>query len=124
MAAARLRVDAHRRLVHKEQAGPVQQPHADVDAALHAAGIGLDALVGSAGQPDVLQHLLDAAGERLAAQVVHLSPEQQVFPPGQVVVEGQFLRHDADGPPYRHRILRDRVPGDDGVALRGRIERG
>ena len=59
--AARLRVDADGRLVHEEQARLVQQAHADVDAPLHAAGVGLDALVGLVRQADLLQHLVDAA---------------------------------------------------------------
>ena len=59
--AAALRIDADGRFVHEEQARLVQQPDADVDAPLHAARIGLDALVGFVGQADLLQHFIDAA---------------------------------------------------------------
>jgi hypothetical protein len=59
---ARLGVDADGRLVEDQQLRVVQQADADVEPALHAAGELSGAVVGPVGQPDDLEHLVDAAG--------------------------------------------------------------
>jgi len=121
--AARLRIDAHGGLVHKEQARLVQQPHPDVDAALHPAGIGLDALLGPVLETDLLEHLVDARGKRFAGKSVHISPEIEVLQRCKVLVERQFLRDDSDAVLDRHGLARDGMPADGGVAA-GRGEEG
>ena len=79
---------------------------------------------GFVGQADLLQHLVDAGVERLAGEAVHLSPESQVLAGGEVFVEGQLLRHHADGIAHRHGFARDRVTADGGIAAGGGVEGG
>ena len=74
---------------------------------------------GFVGQADLFQHLVDARLERLARQAVHLAPEREVFPGGQVIVEGQVLRHHADDLPDGHRLLGHRMPADRASPLVG-----
>ena len=53
---AALRVDADGGLVEHQQLRLMQQTDADVEAALHAAGVVIGAVVGAVGQPDQLEH--------------------------------------------------------------------
>jgi hypothetical protein len=75
---------------------PVQQARGDVDAPLHPAGERLDAVLGPVRQADLLQHLVHTPAKIGAAQVIEAAPEGQVLPGGEVVIEGDLLRHDAD----------------------------
>jgi len=64
----------------------VQQSHADIDAALHAARVGFDALLGAVFEVDLLEHLIHAVSKRLAGEPVHLPPEIEVFERSQVFI--------------------------------------
>src|SRR5664280_2668921 len=114
--AATLGVDAHGRLVEVEHARPVQQRDADVHAPLHAAAVLLHAVLLAVDQRDELEDLVDAPHELLAAQAVHLAPEDEVLARAHVRVEGDVLRDDADGLLDRLRLGDHRVPGDASVA--------
>jgi len=120
-AAAALRVDADGRLVHEQQLGFVEQPGGDIDAPLHAAGVGLDLVLGPVAEADGLQHFVDAPRQLLAAHVVEAAPELQILPGSERVVEGDFLRHDADGPAHAQRVGEDGVAGNLGRAA-GRLD--
>ena len=74
-----LRVDADGRLVHEEQPRLVQQPDADVDAPLHPARVGLDALLGLVGQPDLFQHFVDARARAPCPPSPYIWPQKTRF---------------------------------------------
>src|SRR3972149_6222541 len=93
--AATLRVNAHGGFIHEHHLRLVPQPHRDVDAALHAAGICLNAVVGAVAQAHRLQHFRHAPFELRAAQPVHLPPKVQVLARAQGGVKRNILRHDA-----------------------------
>ena len=67
---AALRVDADGRLVEDQQRRPVQQADADVQPALHAAGVLLGLVLGPVGQADDVEHLVDARFAPAPAQPV------------------------------------------------------
>ena len=60
---ARLGIEAGRRLVEEEHAGPVDEPERDVEAPLHPARVGAREPVGGVGEADELEQLVDAALE-------------------------------------------------------------
>src|SRR5690625_3790492 len=124
---ARLRVDADRRLVEDEQLGPVEEPDADVEAALHAAGELLRRVLGAVGEPDELEHLGSALPQLGTAQAVQPAEEHEVLPGAELGVDRQVLRDEPELPlrcdlPRPHPPPTDahlpRVgceqPGDDG----------
>ena len=61
------RVEPGRRLVEEEQARPADQGAGEVEAAAHAAGVGLDDPVGGVGQGELLEQLVRAAPRGLAS---------------------------------------------------------
>ena len=109
---AALRVDADGRLVEHEELRPVQQADGDVGPALHAAGVGLDPVVGPVGQAHHLEDLVEAVGEDLALQPLEAAEEPQVVAGGEVLVEGEVLGHEADRGLGLDGVARHRVPGD------------
>src|SRR5574338_634130 len=94
---ARLRVDAHRRLVQDQQPGPMEQPDADVHPPLQPARKALRALPRPVGQTDDLQHLVHPLPQGRALHAVQAAEEAQVLACREVRVDGQVLRHVADG---------------------------
>src|SRR5665647_3314657 len=111
-----LRVDPHRGLVEVQDLGPVQQRHADVDAALHAAAELLDPVLLAVGQRDQLEDLVDAFPERIAGEAVHAAPEDEVLAGAHVGVQSDVLGDDADDLFDGLRLADDRMPGDARVA--------
>ena len=93
---AALRIDAHGGLVEDEQLRLVEQADADVEAPLHAARVGVRAVVGSLRQAGQLEDGRDALLERLAAETLQPAEEAQVLSRSQVRVDGQVLGHVAD----------------------------
>ncbi len=47
-----------------------------------------------------MQHLADALAQLGTRQAVEFAEELQVFAGGQIGVDGEFLRHDADEPAH------------------------
>jgi hypothetical protein len=84
---AALGVDPDGRLVQHQQPGPVQQPGADVEAALHAAGVVGDLVAGAVGQADQLQHRLHPGGQLATGEPLHAAPEAEVLAAAQVRVQ-------------------------------------
>ena len=56
--AARLGVEARRRLVEEEHARPVHERERQVEPALHPAGVAADLAIGRLGQADALEQLV------------------------------------------------------------------
>jgi len=123
-SAPRLGIDAHGWLIHEEQAGAVQQSHADVHPPFHPAGVGLDTLLCLILQADLLEHLIGACGQFPAGKPVHLTPKTEVLLGGQVLVECQFLRHYTNAFLDRHGFLPDRMTAYQRVTAGGGVEGG
>ena len=74
----------------------MQQANADVEAPLHSTRVLLGEIAAAILQPDHGQHLVDATFQLIAAQLLQPAEEPQVLSAGQVGVDGQFLRNQAD----------------------------
>ena len=109
---AALRVDADRRLVEDEQPRLVEQPDADVQPPLHAAGELVGTLAGPLVEADDLEHLADAPLQRVTAHAVQLAEEAQVLGRGQLRVDRELLRDVPDRLLRLRRADVDRASGD------------
>ena len=67
------RVDRGRRLVEDEDVGVLHERVGDAEALEHAARIGLDAVVGPVGQPDLLEDLVDGGLDQASSFSIRLS---------------------------------------------------
>ena len=120
---ARLRVEPDGRLVEEEHLGVVQQPAGDLQPALHAAGEGAHERMAPVGQPDDVEHVLDALLADAARDVVEHGVELQVLIGREPVVERGVLEDHADRLPHAGRLGGDVVAGQLGPAA-GRPEQG
>src|SRR6185437_5330267 len=93
---AALRVEAERGLVEEEDGGRVQEAAGDLEAALHAAGEGLDVAVLALPQLEGLEQKLDALGAQLARDVVEDAVEVHILVGGLLGVEAGVLKDDAE----------------------------
>src|SRR6202050_5413380 len=91
-----LRVQAHGRLIEEQHPRRVQQAAGDFQPALHPAGVGGHHAGPPVPQPDTLRALPQPRRERRLGHPVQLGVEAQVLLPGQVVVQGGLLEHQAD----------------------------
>ncbi len=92
---AGLGIDTDGRLVEDEKTWLVEQPDADVEPALHPAGVLLGQVVPPLVEPDQLQDLVDPRGESVSGHTVELAEEAEVLRPGEVGVDGQLLGDEA-----------------------------
>ena len=90
------RVEAGRRLVEDQHAGPAHEARAQVEPAPHAAGVGPDGAVGGVGEVQALQRLLGPHLRLLGAQAVQPSDHLQVLSAGQHLVDCGVLPGQAD----------------------------
>ena len=93
---AALGVDADRRLVEDEEHRMVEQAGGDVEPALHAARVGVDAVVPAVDEIGELERLVDALPEQSPPEPVEPAEEGEVLPRREVRVEGDVLGHVAD----------------------------
>ena len=92
----RLRINAHRWLIHKEYLRTVEQPRANIYPAFHTARIGINTVIGALAQTNLFEHFFHAVAQRLALHVIHLAPKVQILARAQAGVEGNLLRHNPD----------------------------
>src|SRR5690606_19318366 len=98
--------------VEDEELGSVQQADADVETALHPAGELLGGAVGTAVEADELQHVRDAAGEVVPAQPLETTEEAEILARGELGVDREVLRDEADAAPDGHVLGSDRLARD------------
>ena len=91
-----LRIDADRRLVEEQHVGIMDERGRDVQAPLHAAAERARLVPGAIDQADEVQRGVDALVEQRARQAVERTEEAQVRCGAEVLVDREFLRHDAD----------------------------
>ena len=111
-----LGVDANGRFVEHEQPRIVQEAGRDVEPALHATRVLVDALARPVDQPDQLEARIHPFVPRPPGQAVEASEEAQVLATGQVGIERDLLWHVADGGPGCRGALVDCLPGDADLA--------
>ena len=103
-AQPRPRVQAGGRFVQEQHPRPADQARGQVQAPLHAAGVGLRGPVGRVGQPELLQQLDGPAAGLRPAQVVQPPDDLQVLPAGQLFLDGGRLPGQPDRPAHRGRL--------------------
>jgi hypothetical protein len=109
--AAKLDIDAGRRLVEEENAWLVRQRLGDHHAPLHSAGQGHDLAAALVPEGQVAQHALDMAGIGRSAEQ---SPaEAHGVPDGLEGVRREFLRHEPDQRARPARLGQDVVTLDE-----------
>ncbi len=114
---ARLRVEARRRLVEKQDPRPVQQRERQVEAPLHAARVAGHAPVGGLGETDALEQLVaPPRGARAFGMPCRPGLQPQVLAPGQHRVERDLLERRADRRAHGRALAQDVVAGDAGAA--------
>ena len=111
--AARLRIEADRRLVEKQHAGFVDEGAGDLEPPLHAGRKRAHQAVAPVGKLDELQQFVDAAAAPRARHAIDEAMEIEVLVDRQAVVEARLLEHHAEAAPRLQR------PGDDIDAVDG-----
>ena len=89
-------IDAHCRLVEEEDTGAMEQGNEEVELALHAAREVFDAFVQVGAEVEAVRIRVDAFAERAGGEAVHATEEVKVLRGGQLGIEGNVLRYDAD----------------------------
>src|SRR5580704_15560560 len=118
-----LRVQAHGGLVQEQHPRRVQQAAGDLQPALHPTRVGGHHAAAALPEPDHLQHLAHPRPERRLGHAVQVGVEAQVLLPGQVVVQGGVLEHQADVAAHGVPFLCDIVARHPG-GTRGGIRQG
>ena len=113
-------VETGGRLVEDEDRRVGHEAGAEVEAAPHAARVGLHLAVGGTGEREALQDLVGPA----AAQVVEASDQLEVLAAGEGLVHRRVLAGEADDGPDGVGVTDDVQAGDAGGALVGQEERG
>ena len=118
---SRLGIEARRRLVEEQHVRAVEQSHGDVQAALHAAGVGLRLAVGGIGEAEALERLCDPAAELGAGDPVELALQDEVLATGRLRIGSVLLPDDADRAAYRHRVGEHVYAATRALPLSGRV---
>ncbi len=113
---SRPRVQAGRWFVEEQDLGPPDQARGQVQAALHAARVGLGCPVRGIAEVELLQELDGAAAGRRPAQVVEAPDDLEVLPAGELLLNGGRLPRQPDRAadrrrlPYHVAALHQRLP--------------
>ena len=120
----RLRVESGCRLVEEQHLRPVHEAERDVEAALHAAGVGADEPARRLGQREALQELVRPAPGGLGGLAVEVTLEDEVLAAGGGRVGPGALADDADDTTRLGRVSPDVDALDGRAALVGDRQRG
>ena len=112
---ARARVEAGRRLVHQQHAGPADEARPEVEAPPHAARVRAHQPLRGVGQAQADEGLLGAQLRVLAAQPVQLADHLEVLASRERLVDRGVLSGEAEQPARVLRVLDDVDPVDAGV---------
>ena len=93
---ARLRIDAHGRLVEQQNPRLVDHASCHVEPSLHPAGQGLRDVGRALGETGPRQRLGDRAVERRAIESVIATEDREILACSEQWIERNLLRHDAD----------------------------
>jgi hypothetical protein len=114
------RVDRRRRLVEDQDVGVFHESVRDAEALEHAPRVRLDLVVGSGGQADLLEDLLDRRLGELPRDAIQAGGVAEVLAAGQVGVEADGIGHITDAAFDVERIPCGVEPDDPGLAA-GRL---
>ena len=120
---AAARIEARRRLVEEEDAWSVHERGREVEAAPHAAGVGLDRTVGGVGEGEALEQLVDTGPDDLRALTGQSPDQSQVLPTGELLVDRRVLAGEADVGPDLACLPHDVEPEHLGTAGVGADDR-
>ena len=108
-------------LVQEQHLGPGDERRGQVQAAAHAARVGLHQAPAGVGQAELLQQLVGAGARDAAAKVVQLADHLEVLATGEQRVDGRVLRGEAQ---HLAHVARRRQHVDAGHARRARVGDG
>ena len=119
------RVEAGGRLVEEQHRRARHQAGGEVEAAAHAARVGLDHAVGGVGELEPLEQLGGPAPWRPAGTgSAERADQHEVLRAGEQLVEGGVLPGDADDAAHGRGVGDDVEAGDPGRAARRAGQRG
>src|SRR5919108_5549644 len=98
----------------------MDQREREVQATLHATGVGADAAVGRITQPHPLQERVAALGDLPRGEAMQAALELHMLAPGEKLVEGGVLKGDADHVAHCGTLAEDVVTADSCRAGGGR----
>jgi hypothetical protein len=90
------RVEARGRLVEEDHRWACDERGREVEAATHAAGIGLHDPVGRVGEVEALEQLSRTPLRLTLGQVVEATHHDKVLGPGQILIDGGKLAGEAN----------------------------
>ena len=123
-AQPRPRVEPGGRLVQEQHLRLADQAGRQVQAALHAAGVGLGRPVGGIGQAELVEQVGRPAARFRPGQVIEPPDDLQVLPAGQFLLDGGRLPGQPDRPADRGRFPHHVVTLDDRPAAVRLEQRG
>jgi hypothetical protein len=94
-----LRIDADGGFVAEQELGFVQQRRHEIEPPLHAAGKRFHGILAPVGELHGLQGFVDALAQFGAAQAVEFAEDTQVLLCGELLVEREVLRDEAEFQP-------------------------
>ena len=112
------RVEADRRLVEEEDAGPGDERAADLESPPLAAAVAGDGPVEELAQAERVRGVGDARSRRTRVRAPQARVDLEVAPPGERAVDDRLLEDDAAHPPRSQRVPRDVEPGEARGAAR------
>ena len=118
------RVESRRGLVQEQHRRPPHQARRQVEPAAHPSRVRLHLAMASLRKPEPLEELAGPAARFDLADVVQQSDQLEVFPAGQVLVDGGVLPGEADDRTQGCGVADHVVPGHLGPALVGLQEGG
>src|SRR5205823_2780558 len=101
-----------RGLVEKEDARAVDEREREIEAAFHAAGVGLHLSIRGEAEADALEQLGAPLVPIPSADAVEAGLEAKVLAPGQPGIERGFLKRGADHAAHFRAFLDDVEAGD------------
>ena len=107
------RVEAGGRFVEEEDLRLVDQRHGQVESTLHAARVGLDAIVDGAADVDQTDDVVHPPRDVRRRQPVEPTLQIEQFAPGLFPVERRILESDTDAEPDGAGVALDVVAGHD-----------
>jgi hypothetical protein len=100
-------VEAGARFVENQHPRFVQQTFGQLDATTQAARERFAKIVAAVSEPQPREHVVGTAAEFFTGQPVEMPLMAEVLGDGQLFVQTRGLKHDADSPPHRMRLMGD-----------------
>ena len=117
-------VEARGRLVEEEDRRPRDERAGEIQAAAHAARVGLREPVAGVGELEALEQLARPVGRPAPAQVVEPPDHLEVLEAGEVLVDRRVLPGQADAGAQQRRVTHDVEPADLGAPAVGHEQGG